>query len=136
MKTPVLSSAVWGAILFFTCSLSLPAIPPGDYMYDTKEENGKIVSKTIFLQKEGLLDRQLKYDFKYGEDGKVTEKKACRWNSSKNDWEPFYLIAYRYDREKGAIHSEYAMWDRKTKDYTLNVQTIVLPEDSYEEIFQ
>ena len=135
MKTTVLSKSVWGIVLFFVCSLTLSAIPPKDYMYDTKEENGKIVSKTIFLQKEGLLDKQLKYDFAYNEDGKVTEKKACRWNNSKSEWEPFYLISYQYGQEKGNIHSVYAMWNKSTNDYSLNVQTILLPEDRYEEIF-
>jgi hypothetical protein len=117
------------------CSLTLSAIPPKDYMYDTKEENGKIVSKTIFLQKEGLLDKQLKYDFVYNENGKVIEKKACRWNNSQNEWEPFYLISYQYGQEEGNIRSVYAMWNKNTNDYSLNTQTIVLSEDRYEEIF-
>jgi hypothetical protein len=135
MKTSVLSKSIQGIILFFVCNLTLSAIPPKDYMYDTKEENGKIVSKTIFLQKGGLLDKQLKYDFTYNEDGKVTEKKACRWNSSKNEWEPFYQISYQYGQEKGSIHSVYAMWNKNTKDYSLNTQTIILSEDRYGEIF-
>jgi hypothetical protein len=126
---------VGGIISMFVCSLTLSAVAPKDYMYDTKEENGKIVSKTIFVQKNGLLDKQLKYDFAYNESGKVTEKKACRWNSSLDTWEPFYLISYQY-AEDGGIQSEYSMWNKKTKDYSLNTQTIVLPEDRYEEIFQ
>jgi hypothetical protein len=104
-------------------------------MYDTKEENGRIVSKTIFLQKNGLLDKQMKYDFTYNEEGKVAEKKACRWNGNRNEWEPFYLISYQYDKESGSIRSEYAMWNKKTSDYSLNPQTMVLSSDSYEEIF-
>jgi hypothetical protein len=136
MKASVFGKTVWGFISLFVCSLALSAVTPKDYMYDTKEENGKIVSKTIFIQKNGLLDKQLKYDFTYNEEGKVAEKKACRWNSSQDAWEPFYLISYQYAEDGGGIHSVYSMWNKKTKDYTLNTQTIVLSEDRYEEIFQ
>jgi hypothetical protein len=135
MKTSVLSKTIWGMILVFACSLSLSAVPPKDYMYDTKEENGKIVSKTIFVQKDGLLDKQLMYEFAYNDEGKVTEKKASRWNSTLDQWEPFYLISYQYGQEPGNIHSVYALWDKKAKGYTLNTQTIILTEDRYEEIF-
>jgi hypothetical protein len=136
MKASVLSKTVWGFIALFACSLALPAVTPKDYMYDTKEENGKIVSKTIFVQRNGLLDKQMKYDFTYNEEGKVAEKKASRWNGSQDAWEPFYLITYQYAEEGEEIHSVYSMWNRDTKDYTLNTQTIVLSEDRYEEIFQ
>jgi hypothetical protein len=135
MKTSVFIKAIWGFILVFACSLTLSAVPPKDYMYDTKEENGKIVSKTIFVQKDGLLDKQLKYEFAYNSEGKVTEKKACRWNGTRDEWEPFYLISYQYGQETKDIRSVYALWDKKAKDYTLNTQTILISEDRYEEIF-
>jgi hypothetical protein len=136
MKASVFSKMIGGLIALFACSLTLSAVTPKDYMYDTKEENGKIISKTIFVQKNGLLDKQLKYDFTYNEDGKVTEKKACRWNGSQDLWEPFYQISYQYAEDGGHIRSVYSMWNKKTKDYSLNTQTIVLTEDRYEEIFQ
>jgi hypothetical protein len=135
MKTSTVNKSIWGIILVFACSLSLSAISPKNYIYDTKEENGKIVSKTIFLQKEGLLDKQLKYEFTYNEDGKVNEKKACRWNSGNDKWEPFYRISYQYGEETGKIRSGYGMWNKKAKDYSLNTQTIVISEDHYGEIF-
>ncbi|MDR1937119.1 MAG: DUF3836 domain-containing protein [Tannerellaceae bacterium] len=136
MKTSVLSKAVWGFLLVFVCSMTMSAVSPKNYMYDTKEENGKIVSKTIFLQKDGLLDKQWKYDFTYNAEGKVAEKYACRWNTGKNDWDPFYLISYQYDKENGSIRSVYGLWNKKSNDYSLNTQIIMLSEDNYDEIFQ
>ncbi|MDR2389106.1 MAG: DUF3836 domain-containing protein [Tannerellaceae bacterium] len=135
MKPSVLNRTIWGFILVFVCSMTMSAVSPKNYLYDTKEENGKIVSKTIFLQKDGLLDKQWKYDFTYNEEGKVAEKKACRWNAGKEVWEPFYQITYRYEKETGEIHSSYGLWNKKANDYTLNAQIIILPEDRYEEIF-
>jgi hypothetical protein len=135
MKTSVLNKMTGILFLIFVCSMSLSALSPKNYLYDTKEENGKVVSKTIFLQNDGLLDKQWKYDFTYNEEGKVAEKTACRWNAGKEAWEPFYRIAYQYEKETGEIRSLYGLWNRKTKDYSLNTQTIILSEDRYEEIF-
>ncbi|MCD8268354.1 MAG: DUF3836 domain-containing protein [Parabacteroides sp.] len=122
-------------VVLFVCSLAMSAASPKNYLYDTKEENGKIVSKVIFLQEEGLLNKQVKYEFTYNEAGKVAEKKAYRWNASKETWDPYYLISYQYDEEKGEINSVYGMWNKKKKDFSLNTQTMVVLATSYEDIF-
>ena len=114
--------------------LAMSAASPRNYLYDTKEENGKIVSKVIFLQEEGLLNKQVKYEFAYNDNGKVAEKKAYRWNQAKETWDPYYLITYQYN-EDGNITSEYGMWDKKKKDYSLNTQKMLVPATNYEEIF-
>lgn len=118
----------------FICSLSLQAASPKNYLYDTKEENGKIISKVIFLQEDGLLNKQVKYEFAYNEIGKVSEKKAYRWNKSTDEWEPYYLISYQYE-DDGNIRTQYGMWDRKKKDFSLNVQNMMIPGSGYNEIF-
>lgn len=135
MKTKALNAGILTIILVFMCSLSIQAASPRNYLYDTKEENGKIVSKVIFLQEEGLLNKQVKYEFVYNETGKVAEKKAYRWNSNREQWDPYYLISYQYDDTSANIHSNYGMWDSKKKDYSLNVQTILVPVSSYNDIF-
>lgn len=118
----------------FICSLSLQAASPKNYLYDTKEENGKIISKVIFLQEDGLLNKQVKYEFAYNEIGKVSQKKAYRWNKSTDEWEPYYLISYQYE-DDGNIRTQYGMWDRKKKDFSLNVQNMTIPGSGYNEIF-
>lgn len=121
-------------LLAFACSLAIQATSPRNYLYDTKEENGKIVSKTIFLEQNGLLNQQVKYDFAYNADGKVQEKKACRWNKESGKWEPFFRITYQYDGSD-EIQSVYGLWNKKTNDYSLNVQNMTLPASEYNEIF-
>jgi hypothetical protein len=134
MKTSVFCKCIWGILFAFVCSLNMMAVPPQNYMYDTKEENGKLVSKTIFIQKDGLLDKHLKYDFSYNDQGKVSEKFVYRWSNGINEWEPYFRISYQYN-ETGGISSEYGMWNKTTRDYTLNTQTIQLTEENYEGIF-
>ena len=134
MKASILRKEILSLVILFVCSLAMSAASPRNYLYDTKEENGKIVSKVIFLQEEGLLNKQVKYEFAYNDNGKVAEKKAYRWNQAKETWDPYYLITYQYN-EDGNITSEYGMWDKKKKDYSLNTQKMLVPATNYEEIF-
>ncbi|MBC5642318.1 MULTISPECIES: DUF3836 domain-containing protein [Parabacteroides] len=134
MKASILRKEILSLVVLFVCSLAMSAASPRNYLYDTKEENGKIVSKVIFLQEEGLLNKQVKYEFAYNDNGKVAEKKAYRWNQAKETWDPYYLITYQYN-EDGNITSEYGMWDKKKKDYSLNTQKMLVPATNYEEIF-
>ena len=134
MKASILRKEILSFVVLFVCSLAMSAASPRNYLYDTKEENGKIVSKVIFLQEEGLLNKQVKYEFAYNDNGKVAEKKAYRWNQAKETWDPYYLITYQYN-EDGNITSEYGMWDKKKKDYILNTQKMLVPATNYEEIF-
>ena len=134
MKASILRKEILSFVVLFVCSLAMSAASPRNCLYDTKEENGKIVSKVIFLQEEGLLNKQVKYEFAYNDNGKVAEKKAYRWNQAKETWDPYYLITYQYN-EDGNITSEYGMWDKKKKDYSLNTQKMLVPATNYEEIF-
>lgn len=134
MKVSVLRKEILSLVVLFICSMAMSAASPRNYLYDTKEENGKIVSKVIFLQEDGLLNKQVKYEFTYNDNGKVAEKKAYRWNQSKDTWDPYYLISYQYN-EDGNITSEYGMWNKKKKDYSLNIQKMVVPATNYEDIF-
>ncbi|WP_286074241.1 DUF3836 domain-containing protein [Parabacteroides goldsteinii] len=134
MKASILRKEILSLVVLFVCSLAMSAASPRNYLYDTKEENGKIVSKVIFLQEEGLLNKQVKYEFAYNDNGKVAEKKAYRWNQAKETWDPYYLITYQYN-EDGNITSEYGMWDKKKKDYSLNTQKMLVLATNYEEIF-
>ena len=79
MKTQSFSKSIITLALTFACGLVANAASPRNYLYDTKEENGLITSKTIFLQADnGMLDKQVKYEFVYNEAGKVAVKKAYR----------------------------------------------------------
>jgi hypothetical protein len=111
------------------------AVSPRNYTYDTTEENGKVVSKTIFTNENGLLNKQMKYDFTYNEDGKVSVKKVCKWNKPTENWDPFFLISYEYNNETGDIRTVYGMWDKKKKNYCLNIQEMISPASSYDSIF-
>ena len=122
MKTTVLGKSIIALVFTFMCSLTMSAVAPKNYLYDTKEENGKVISKVIFLQEDGLLNKQIRYEFQYNNNGKVSEKKAYRWNQVKEDWVPFYQITYQYDNN-GNINTNYGMWNKKSNDFSLNIKS-------------
>ena len=105
MKTSILSKSILVLAVMFLCNLAMSAASPREYMYDTKEENGKVISKVIFLNDNGLLNKEVKYEF------------------------------YSYDAETGEINTTYGMWDKKKKSFSLNVQNMVAPATSYNDIF-
>ncbi len=135
MKSLVINKMVGSLIICMICSFTINAASPREYVYDTIEENGQILSKVVFVQDNGLLNKQVKYDFTYNPEGKVKEKKAFRWNGSKDSWDPFFSITYTYTENSETIHSTYGMWDNKKKDYSFNVQQIEIPVINYDEIF-
>lgn len=135
MKTKVLTKGIWALVFTFMCTLVMNAASPKNYVYDTKEEDGKLISKVVFLQDNGYLNKEMKYEFAYNEDGRVIEKKAYRWNTAKGDWQPFFLMTYEYISGSNEIQTSYGMWDQKKKDFSLNVQLMTVPLESYNTIF-
>lgn len=136
MKTQFLSKGIFTLLFAVICGFAAQASSPRNYLYDTKEENGQIISKTVFLQADnGMLDKQVKYEFAYGENGKVAVKKAYRWDGKTNKWLPFYQTEYNYDEKNNEIKSVYGLWNNKTNKFDLNVQTMVIPSSNYNEIF-
>ena len=100
------------------CSLAISAASPKDYLYDTKEENGKIISKVVFLQENGLLNKQVRYEFQYNENGKVSEEESVSLGSDKRQWVPFYQITYQYDDQSGDKTNCYGMWDDEEENFS------------------
>ena len=135
MKTTILRKSIFALVIMFACGLFASAASPRNYLYDTKEVDGKIVSKVVFLNVEGLLNKEVKYEFSDNETGKVSEKKAYRWNKATGEWDPYYLISYQYNQETGEISSDYGMWDKKKKDFSFNKQQLVSPASAYDSIF-
>lgn len=133
MKSKAFFKSSLVLMFLFIGSMTIGAVSPKTYLYDTKEENGKVISKVVFAQENGLLNREVRYEFSYNDEGKVSEKKAFRWDKNTNDWAPYYLMTYRYSDD--TIHSEYKVWDKKTNGFSLNPQSMMMSVNDYDNIF-
>jgi len=135
MKMLAMSKNALILIVFLAISISAQAAPSANYVYDTQEENGKIISKVVYKQDNNLLNKQFKYEFSYDTTGKVTEKKVSKWDKKREQWQPFYLQSYSYNETEGMIYSTYGMWNEADQAYNLNSQNINSSLSEYEEIF-
>jgi len=134
MKTGLFRKSIFVIASLFMLSLTMSAFAQKSYIYNTKEENGKIVSKIIFSNEEGILTKEMKYDFSYNSENKVSVKTVYKWNENKKDWDNFCQTTYTYDTT-GEIHSVFGMWNKEKKDFSLNAQTLVAPAANYDNIF-
>ena len=136
MKRLSITKGIITLVLTLVCGFAANAISPRNYLYDTKEENGLVTSKTVFVRNDdGFLNKQVKYEFMYNEAGKVSVKKAYRWDNKIDNWAPFYQTSYKYNEGKQTIESNYGVWNAQTKKFDLNVQSINLPMSNYNQIF-
>ena len=133
MKAVVKSLLV--LVVTLVSCMAVQAVSPKNYFFDTKEENGKIVSKTIFLNENDLLNKEVMYEFSYNTDGKVAEKRAYKWSKSSDSWEPLFLITYEYAAEDGSIQSNLSTWNKKQKSFVPNTHSIEIPAADYDTIF-
>ena len=51
MKTSVWGKSILALVFTFMCSLAISAASPKDYLYDTKEENGRLSLKWYSYRK-------------------------------------------------------------------------------------
>ena len=127
MKASILRKEILSLVVLFVCSLAMSAASPRNYLYDTKEENGKIVSKVVFLQEEGLLNKQVKYEFTYNDNGRVAEKKAYRWDACREIWKPAYLLTVTPGISETKL--SYTEWNAKKSAFNDNKQETIYRED-------
>lgn len=132
MKMKAFFRSILTVLFLLAGNIAIQAASAKTYMYDTKEENGKVISKVVFVQENGLLNREVMYEFSYNNDGKVSEKKAFRWNEKTNEWTPYYLMTYQYTDD--TIQSEYKIWDKKKQSYQ-NTQSMSMSINNYDNIF-
>lgn len=107
-------------LALFLCNTAISAQTSSKFVYD-KGEN----SETVYtLDKSGkYLTPKLKYEYsKENQEGKGT-KKAYRWNESEQKWTPYYLISMSESGNDFIV--EYAAWDNRTQDFSLNCQKAI-----------
>jgi len=131
MKKSVLKFKVLAVVVvcvLVSCS-TVNAQSNKSFIYDKKDNSEVIYSLD---KKKSLLTRELKYEFQYGNNGEVTEKKAYRWNEKSESWTPYYVITFS-SSESGSV-MQYAQWNNQSGEYNLNQQKTVYHIDAMNEV--
>ena len=107
-------------LALFLCSSAVSAQTSSKFVYN-KSENAETVYS---LDKSGkYLTPKLKYEYSKDAQGKGGVKKAYRWSEGEQKWVPYYLISMSESGNNSIV--EYAAWDSKTQDFSLNPQKAV-----------
>ena len=116
-------------LALFLCSSAVSAQTSSKFVYN-KSENAETVYS---LDKSGkYLTPKLKYEHSKDAQGKGGVKKTYRWSEGEQKWVPYYLISMSDSGNNSIV--EYAAWDSKTQDFSLNPQKAVYSKGLENEI--
>jgi len=99
------------------------------FYYDNGGAKMMAESQTVCVSGENdlYLTPKIKYYFRYDESGRVTEKKALRWDAVKKGWSDDYLLRFTYKKESVAI--ELALWNESKGRYDDFSQRTIIEVD-------
>lgn len=137
MKTNFLRIACFAVGIFLMSGFVAKAQTP---FYDTKWEEGKMVSRTKYVMGDfGLYVQESVSKYTYDENGDILKKEVCVWNPAyeRNDkgkyypdysdtnWTPKYCYLYNKDHISDFVSIELCIWNKKEKMYNNPVETMI-----------
>lgn len=123
MKTTSLFKAV-AMVAIMVASVLNSEVKAQDGFITNQVMNGELIaSKTIFKKDGAQLYRHMQYTFTYDDQNRLVGKEATKWNSSKDEWVPYFKMTYQYNADE--IIMNYARWNESHKAYDKNVQKSV-----------
>ena len=132
MKTIVLSSRKLvislTICLLFVCMQTVNAAEPKNFVYNISDDNEIVY---LYDSISTTLTPYLKYDFTTSESGQAKNKTAYYWNASTENWIPYYLLTVTTVGDNQI--QEFALWNSKKNDFTLNKQKAIYYKESGKE---
>ena len=125
MKKTLLRKAAMASLFTLMTLTVTKANAKGTFIYG-ETDNGLIVST---LNEDGkTLTPKWKYEYQYDELGRLTEKKAYRWNLQQQMWTPAYLLTITSN--DSICIMDYAEWNKLFCNFERNRQQSVYYVDS------
>jgi len=139
MKTTILRTACFAVIVILMSSFVIKA--QNEPFYNTKWENGRVVSKTKFdAGNYGMFEPKWVIKYTYDENGEFQKKEVCVWNPkydfndktgrfvpdySEKNWTPQYCILQKKDLANNFVIYELHLWDKKINGYDEPEETMI-----------
>jgi len=136
MKTRILRTVCIAFSMVLVINFVAKAQQP---FYDTKWENGKMVSRTEYVMGDyGLYVQKTVSKLFYDESGDFLKKEVSVWNGKyswiKNDYRPdynennyipLYCITRNNDLANGFVFMELLLWDKEKKAYDKSIEKMI-----------
>lgn len=121
-KTVVLST------LLLACGMNLSAENKSHLIYNSTEVNGLRVNKTVYKAEGNTLTNFLKYNYKYDEQNRVSEREIMKWNQATQNWENDMCIRFAYEGK--TITTTYYKWNTRKGQYVLIPEKTVVMDNT------
>ena len=134
MKTSIFRTVSFAVIVFLMSNFTVNAQKP---FYDTKWEDGRVVSKTKYAMGDfGVYEQESVSKYTYDENGDFLKKEVYVWNPrhvwqdkvgrycpdySESNWIPKYRIERKKDLENSLVSLELLVWNEETKEYDKSI---------------
>ena len=138
MNTKKLKTVSFALVIFLMSGFVTQAQAP---FYDTKFEDGKVVSRTKYVMMySGFYERESESKYTYNEEGDFLKKEFFVWNKkykwndkagrmypdySDNNWTPKYSIVQKKDFANNFINMEFSLWNNSKKAYNSPAETMI-----------
>lgn len=122
MKKSVVNLTVIALVaLFSTSFVSVNAQSLPEFIYNSYEENGKVISKQVCKMDaySGMHQPHLKYEYSYTEQGLPQSCTALRWNKKTASWENSHVLTYEYDELISTVTLNYALWSKDNNSFDM-----------------
>lgn len=112
MKTTMITKMMLAVAFTVASVLTISAVPPIRYS-NTEVDNGLVTAKIIYELNGQYLTPEFRFEYQYGADDRIVEKRAFKWNGTQ--WINYYRISTVYSDTEA--HMQYAIWDEKAKAF-------------------
>ena len=86
-----------------------------NYCYNADIENGTVKSMYVYDTSNESIANKLRYEFSYDNEGRLTEKKAYKWNALQRECRPYYRLQFDYTCVGYEV--AYSKWDKAGNDW-------------------
>ena len=139
MKTSILRTVCFAVVIILMSGFVTKA--QNEPFFNTKWENGKVVSKTKFdMGNYGMFEPKYEVKYAYDENGDLLKKEVCVWNPkyelnrktgrwdsdySESNWTPEYCIIQKKDLVNNFVYAELSRWNKKENSYDAPAESMV-----------
>lgn len=112
MKTTMITKAMMAVVFAMATVFTTNAVEPTKFT-NVEMDNDRVSAKVVYEKDGQYLTPEFRFEYQYGADNRVIEKKALKWNGTK--WMNYYCISVTYSETEA--HMQYAIWDKKARAF-------------------
>lgn len=112
MKTTMITKAMMAVVFAIASVWTVNAAQPVK-VTNVEMDNDRVAAKVVYEQNGNFLTPEYRFEFKYNDEGRITEKKGMKWDGS--HWANYYCMTVTYTDAEA--HIDYSLWNEAKKEF-------------------